>query len=130
MNALKDGDRKLVLAALGTLAIFGSIVMGAVFFAILQGLGMNEDLAWGLSVLMWLAVVLLGVLGVVYFFDSLKKRVEQVLQPVMAPPVTPEEPKVEVESQTHLDRPTLPTAPSSSYRSMLLEGDKKDDQPE
>ena len=51
MNALKKGDSKLVIAGLGALAVFAFFVMGAVFFAILQGLGMNEDLAWGLSVL-------------------------------------------------------------------------------
>ena len=132
MNALKNGDSRLVIAALGTLAAFGSIVIGAVFFAILKGLGMNEDLAWGLSVLIWIAVVAFGVVSLVYFYDSIKKRVEQVtgIQPVMAPPAMPEEPTVEVESKPHLDRPTLPAAPPTSYRSMLLEGDRKDGRPE
>ena len=128
MNTIKNGDKRLIIVALGTLAIFGSIVIGAVFFAILQGLGLNEDLAWGLSVLMWLAVVALGVLGVVYFFDDIKKRVEQAAQPAAAPPDTPQKPKAGVESQTELDRPTSPAAPPASYRSMLLE-DSEGDQP-
>ena len=132
MNALKNGDRRLLIAALGTLAAFGSIVLGAVFFAILKGLGMNEDLAWGLSVLIWIALVALGIVSVVYNYDSIKKRVEQdaVIRAVVVPPATPEIPTVEVESQSNQDQPSLPAAPPTSYRSMLLEGDKKDDQPE
>lgn len=131
MNTLKNADSKLVITGLATLAIFASFVMGAVFFAILQGLGLNEDLAWGLSVLMWIAVVALGVPGVVYFYDSIKNRLEQatVTRSVMTPP-PPKAPLVEGESRSLVDQPSLPAAPSNSYRSMLLDGDKKDDQPE
>ena len=129
MNALKNGDSKVIIVVLGTLAAFGFIVIGAVFFAILMGLGMNEDLAWGLSVLMWLAVVAVGIVSLVYFFDSIKKRVEQVImtRSVVAPPTTPEIPKEEAESKRHPDQPSLPTSPPTSYRSMLLERDKKED---
>ena len=48
MNALKNVDSKLVIVGLGTLAVFGSFVVGVVLYNILLGLGMNEDLAWGL----------------------------------------------------------------------------------
>ena len=131
MRALKNADRRLLIAALGTFAAFGSIVLGAVFFAILKGLGMNEDLAWGLSVLMWIAVVAFGVVSLVYFYDSIKDRVEQVtmIRSVAAPPATPDIPTVESESQSERDQPSPPPSPSTSYRSMLLEGDRKDDQP-
>ena len=130
MNALKNADSRLVIAGLGTLAALGSFVVGAVFFAIFLGLGMNEDLAWGLSVLMWIAVVAVGVLGVVHFYNSIKNRFEQVtvIRTVAAPPTPPEMPTVEAEDHPFLDRPTLPVAPSTNYRSMLMEGDKKDDQ--
>ena len=132
MDALRNVDRRLLIAGLGTLAVFGSFVMGAVFFAILQGLGLNEDLAWGLSVLMWLAMVALGILCVVYFFDSIKDRVEQVtvIQPVITRQVTPQTPTVDGESRPSKDQPSLPPARPASYRSMLMEGDKQNDQPE
>ena len=96
MNALKDGERRLMIAGLGTLAVFGSVVLGAVFFAILLGLGLNEDLAWGLSVLIWIVVVALGIGSLVYFYDSIKKRLEQftVIRAVVAPPATPDIPTV------------------------------------
>ena len=49
MNALKNVDSKLVIlgliVGLGTLAVFGSFVVGVVLYNILLGLGMNEDLA-------------------------------------------------------------------------------------
>ena len=132
MNALKDGERRLMIAGLGTLAVFGSVVLGAVFFAILLGLGLNEDLAWGLSVLIWIVVVALGIGSLVYFYDSIKKRLEQftVIRAVVAPPATPDIPTVDAESQRQLDQRSLPASPPTSYRSMLLDGDKKDDQPE
>ena len=131
MDAFRNGDSRVLIVALGTLAAFGSIVIGAVFFAILKGLGMNEDLAWGLSVLMWIAVVALGIVSVVYFYDSIKKRLEQVtiIRTVAAPPPTLDTSAVEVESRSSQDKPPLPASPPTSYRSMLLEGDKKDDQP-
>ena len=131
MNALKNIDSKFVIVGLGTLAVFGSFVVGVVFYAILQGLGMNQDLAWGLAVLMWIAVVALGVFGVVSFYNSTKSRVEQVtvIQQVVTPPATPEIPVVEAEPQLSLDEPTPPPAtPSTSYRSLLLEGNKDDEE--
>lgn len=129
MNALKNVDSKLVFAGLGTLAVFGSFVVGSVFFAILIGLGMNEDLAWGLAVLMWIAMVALGVFVIVSFYNSTKNRVEQVtvIREVTAPPATPELRVVEAEPELSLDEPTPPATPSTSYRSMLLEGEKDDD---
>ena len=131
VSALKDRERRLVIAGVVTLAVLASFLLGAVFFAILLGLGMNGDLAWGLSVLIWIAVVASGVAILVYFYDSIKKRVEQVtvIQPAVAPPATQDIPTVEVEAQSNQDQPSLPSAPSTSYRSMLLEGDRKDDQP-
>ena len=130
MNALKNIDSKLVIAGLGTLAVFGSFVVGVVFFAILQGLGMNEDLAWGLAVLMWIAVVALGVFGVVSFYNSAKSRVEQVtvIRQVAAPPATPEISAEEAEPQLSPDKPMISDAPSTSYRSMLLEEKKNDNE--
>ena len=130
MNALKNIDSKLVIAGLGTLAVFGSFVVGVVFFAILQGLGMNEDLAWGLAVLMWIAVVALGVFGVVSFYNSAKSRVEQVtvIRQVAAPPATPEISAVGAEPQLSPDKPMISDAPSTSYRSMLLEEKKNDNE--
>lgn len=130
VSTLKDRERRLVIAGVVTLAVLASFVLGAVFFAILLGLGMNEDLAWGLSVLIWIAVVASGVVILVYFYDSIKKRVEQVtvMRPVVAPPATQDVPAVEAESQSNQDQPSLPSAPSTSYRSMLLEGDREDDQ--
>ncbi len=130
VNALKNIDGKLVIVGLGTLAVFGSFVVGVVLYAILQGLGINEDLAWGLAVLMWIAVVALGVFGVVSFYNSTKNRVEQVtvIREVTAPPARPELPVVETEPQTLRDKATPPAVPSSSYRSMLLEGNKDDDE--
>ena len=132
MDSLKGVDSKVVIAALGTLAAFGSIVLGAVFFAILAGLGMNEDLAWGLSVLLWIAALAFGIGSIVYFYDSIKRRVEQVtvVRTVVASPPTPESPAVEAESQSSQDKPPLPATPPTSYRSMLLEGDKKSEKPE
>lgn len=131
VSTLKDRERRLVIAGVATLAVFASFLLGAVFFAILLGLGINEDLAWGLSVLMWIAVVASGVLGLVYFYDSIKKRVEQVsvLRSVVAPLATPNDPAVEAEPQFNQDQPSIPSAPHTSYRDMLLEGDRKDDQP-
>ena len=130
MNALKNIDSKLVIVGLGTLAVFGSFVVGVVFYAILQGLGMNENLAWGLAVLMWIAVVALGVFGVISFYNSTKNRVEQVtvIQQMTTPPATPEIPVVEAERQHSLDEPPPPAGPSTSYRSMLLEENKDDDE--
>ena len=130
MNALKNIDSKLGIAGLGTLAVFGSFVVGVVFFAILQGLGMNEDLAWGLAVLMWIAVVALGVFGVVSFYNSAKSRVEQVtvIRQVAAPPATPEISAVEAEPKLSPDKPMISDAPSTSYRSMLLEEKKNDNE--
>ena len=129
MNAPRNVDSKVVIAVLGTLAAFGYIVIGAVFFFILMGLGMNDDLAWGLSVLLWIGVVALGVVSVVYFYDSIKRRVEQVTvaRTVSAPPATP---AVESEYQTDQDEPPPLATPSTSYRSMLLESDGKREKPE
>ena len=81
------------------MAVFGSVVLGAVFYAILLGLGMNEDLAWGLSVLIWIAVVALGILSLVCFYDSIKKRLEQVtvMRGVFGPSPTPKNPTQEVD---------------------------------
>ncbi len=130
MNALKNVDGRLVIVGLGTLAVFGSFVVALVFYAILEGLGMNESLTWGLAVLMWIVVVAFGVFSVVSFYNSARNRVEQVtvIREVAAPPPTPAMPTVEAEPQLILDEPTPPVAPSTSYRSMLLEEDKEDDQ--
>ena len=79
---------------------------------------------------MWIAVVALGVFGVVSFYNSTKNRMEQVtvIREVTAPPARPELPVVETEPQTLRDKATPPAVPSSSYRSMLLEGNKDDDE--
>ena len=129
MNALKNLDSKWILVGLGTLAVFGSFVVGVVSLAILEGLGLNEDLAWGLAVLVWIAVVALGVFGVISFYNSTRNRVEQVtvIREVVVQPAA-QIPTVEAEPQPFLDEPTPPATPSTSYRSMLLEGDKKDDE--
>ena len=37
-------DSKVIVAGRGTLAVFGSFVIGAIFYYILQGLGLNDDL--------------------------------------------------------------------------------------
>ncbi len=130
MNTLKDGERRLLIAGLGTLAVFGSVVLGAVFFAILLGLGLNEDLAWGLSVLIWIAVVAFGIGSLVYYYDSIKKRLEHftAMRTVVTHPPTQETQTVGDESKSGRDHPSLPEAPPPSYRSMLLDEDKKDDQ--
>lgn len=129
MSTLKDGERRLLIAGLATLAVFASFLLGAVFFAILLGLGMNEDLAWGLSILLWIAVVASGVVGIVYFYDSIKRRVEHLtaFRSVTSPPPTQQVPTVEPDSQPTKDQPTPPPRPRTSYRSMLLEGDGKDE---
>ena len=129
MNALKNLDSKWILVGLGTLAVFGSFVVGAVSFAILEGLGLNEDLAWGLAVVVWIAVVALGVFGVISFYNSTRNRVEQVtvIREVVVQPAA-QIPTVEAEPQPFLDEPAPPAAPPASYHSMLLEGDKKDDE--
>ena len=124
MKSLSN-DRKLVLAALAALAVFGSFLVGVVSFAILKGLGMNEDLAWGLSVLLWIAVVALGVLGIVY--DSpIRQRLDQVTgrRPAGTPPATPNTPPSGAE---RLDEPPPTATPSSSYRDMLTKKDSKGD---
>ena len=129
VSTLKDGERRLLIAGLATLAIFASFLLGAVFFAILLGLGMNEDLAWGMSVLLWIAVVASGIVGLVYFYDSIKKRVEHftAMRSVTSPP--PQQvATVEPDSQPTKDQPSLPPTPRTSYRSMLLEGDRKDEE--
>ena len=129
VSTLKDGERRLLIAGLATLAIFASFLLGAVFFAILLGLGMNEDLAWGMSVLLWIAVVASGIVGLIYFYDSIKKRVEHftAMRSVTSPP--PQQvATVEPDSQPTKDQPSLPPTPRTSYRSMLLEGDRKDEE--
>ena len=130
MNALKNVDSKFVIVGLGTLAVFGSFVVGVVLYNILLGLGMNEDLAWGLAVLMWISVVALSVFGVVSFYNSTKTRVEQVtvIREVLAPSATPEISAVEAEPQLSPDKPMISDTPSTSYRSMLLEEKKNDNE--
>ena len=77
---------------------------------------------------MWIAVVALGVFGVVSFYNSTKTRVEQVtvIREVLAPPATPEISAVGAELSP--DKPMISDAPSTSYRSMLLEEKKNDNE--
>ena len=91
---------------------------------------MNEGLAWGLAVLIWIAVVALSGLHIVHFYGSSKNRVEQVtvLHQVSAPPEKSAKPAIEAESRPRKDQSSLPSTPSASYRSMLMEKDKEDDQ--
>ncbi len=87
---------------------------------------MNEDLAWGLSVLLWIVVVAVGVLGIVNY-GSIKQRLEQVTggRPVENLPATSKTP-VATDSQPSLDTPIPPSTPSTSYREMLTKKDDRD----
>ena len=65
MNFLRNADNKIIIAGLGTLAVLGSFVAAAIFYAILSGLGMNEELSWALTMLVWILVVVISILGLV-----------------------------------------------------------------
>ena len=67
MKFLENVDGKWVIAGLGTMAVFGSFVVGAIFYAILQGLGLNDDLAWAIAMLTWIGVVAASVVAIVSF---------------------------------------------------------------
>jgi hypothetical protein len=136
VSFLKDADSKLVIAGLGTLAVLGSFLIWAIFFGVFAaGFGMNEDLAFGLSFLAWLATVVVMIFGVVSFYNnSIKNRVEQVtvnntvervtvIREVVAPPVVVEVPGAVVETRQFLDEPQPSSSPSISHHPMLTEGD-------
>ena len=137
MNSLKNVNSKWVIAGLGTLAVFGSFIVAVIFYAILQGLGVNEDLTWALSMLAWIAVVVVGIFGAISFYNSVKNRVEQVtvIREVVAPQAAPQIPVVSprsqipsaAESRPFLDEPERPTTLSVSHRPMLSEGDNTDE---
>ena len=137
MNFLRNADNKIIIAGLGTLAVLGSFVAAAIFYAILSGLGMNEELSWALTMLVWILVVVISILGLVSFYNnSIKNRAEQVtvnntvervtiIREVVGPPQeTPEITAAEVDPPPFLDEPPHPATSSVSYRSMLVEGEK------
>ena len=130
MKFLENVDGKWVIAGLGTLAVFGSFVVGAIFYAILLGLGFNDDLAWGLAVLAWIGVVAVGIGTVVSYYKkhlANTNNVEQVtvirevlVQPQAAPQIVTAEP----ERRTFPDQPSTSTASYAGYHPMLVEGDE------
>ena len=145
MKFLKDGSDKFVIAGVGTLAVFGSFLVAVIFFGIfLGGLGMNADLALGLSFLLWIAVVAVCIVGVISYYNSNKNRVEQVtvIREVIAPPpavipaameslpslndpvhpaTTPVNCYPVSPDGDNMAEPESPAAPSVSYRSMISE---------
>ena len=132
MNFPDNVDAKWVIAGLGTLAVFGSFVVGAIFYAILRGLGFNDDLAWGLAVLAWIGVVAAGIVAVVSFYKknlantNNVERVTVIREVLVQPQAAPQIVSTEPEPRPYLDEPTGPTTEpaSASYRSLLSEGDK------
>ena len=137
MNLLKNADSKLVIAGLGTLAVLGSFLVWAIIFGVFAaGFGMNEDLAFGLSFLVWLAAVAVLIFGVVSFYNnSIKNRVEQVtvnntvervtlIREVIAPPPALEIHAAVVETLPFPDEPEPHAIPLVSHHTMLMEGDE------
>ena len=125
---MKNLGSKLLIAGLYTLAVLGSFVFAIICYGLLGGLGLNEDLALGLSMLGWIIVLAIGVFGIVFFHNSTKSQVEHItIVHEVTPQVIPQLPTVEAEHQLFLDEPTPPAAPHT-YRSMLQEGDKKDEE--
>ena len=54
--------------------MFGSFVIGAIFYYILQGLGLNDDLSWAMAMPGWIAVVAVGMFWVVNFYKNLSNN--------------------------------------------------------
>ena len=139
MSFLKNADSKLVIVGLGTLAVVGSFLVWAILFGVFAaGFGMNEDLAFGLSFLMWLVTVAVMIFGVISFYNnSIKNRMEQVtvtntlervtmIREVIGPP--PSELQVAVEEPLPiLYDPGRYTNRHVSHQPMLVEGDETDE---
>ena len=124
MSFLNNVDSKVIVAGLGTLALFGSFVIGAIFYSILQGLGLNDDLSWAMAMLGWIAVVAVGMFWVVNFSKNLSNnRVEQVtvIREVIAP--APTVPQIAASGPEQTPFPDQPAnaAPSSGFPSMQPE---------
>ena len=128
MNFLKDVDSKFILAGLGTLAVFGSFVAAAIVYAILEGIGLNDDLVWALAMLVWVAVVVASILAVISFYRRFSHDgVQQVtvIREVLAPrPSATELPPAEPTTLPALDEPAQPRPASAGYRSALRESNE------
>jgi hypothetical protein len=104
--------------------VFGSFVIGAIFYYILQGLGLNDDLSWAMAMLGWIAVVAVGMFWVVNFYKNLSNnRVEQVtvIREAIAP--APTVPQIAASGPEQTPFPDQPAnaAPSSGFPSMQPE---------
>ncbi len=123
MNDLKNADGKLVIAGLGAPAIFGPVIVAAVVYANLNGLGLNGELAWALSMIAWIAVVAYYIYRIINFYNSTNSKAGQVTTVRNAPPLQ-HAPTVEPEPRRFPDEPTPVAAPSTSYRDMLKDRKK------
>ena len=128
MNFLKDVDSKFIVAGLGTLAVFGSFVAAAIVYAILEGIGLNDDLVWALAMLVWVAVVVASILAVISFYRRFSHdSVQQVtvIREVLAPrPSATELPRAEPAALPALDEPAQHRPASAGYRSVLRESNE------
>ena len=121
MSFLNNVDSKVIVAGLGTLAVFGSFVVAVIIYAILQGVGLNDDLSWAMAMLVWIAVVAVSAVAVVSFYKNLSNnRVEQVtvIREVIAP--APTVPQIVASGPELTPFPGQPAsaAPSSGFPSM------------
>ena len=121
MSFLNNVDSKVIVAGFGTLAVFGSFVVAVITYAILQGVGLNDDLSWAMAMLVWIAVVAVGAVAVVSFYKNLSNnRVEQVtvIREVIVPaPTVPQIAASGPELTPFPDQPAS-AAPSSGFPSM------------
>ena len=128
MNRLRNVDDKFIVAGLGTLAVFGSFVAAVIVYAILEGIGLNDDLVWALAMLAWVAVVVASILAVISFYRRFSHSgVQQVtvIREVLAPPPSATElPPTEPAALPALDDPSQPRSASAGYRSVLRESDE------
>ena len=112
--------------------MFGSFVIGAIFYYILQGLGLNDDLSWAMAMLGWIAVVAVGMFWVVNFYKNLSNnRVEQVtvIREAIAP--APNVPQIAASGPEQTPFPDQPAsvAPSIGFPSMPTEDKSLEPEP-
>ena len=131
MNSLKGSDSKLIFAGLGTLAVLGSFIVGLIAYWIMEEAGMNDGLAAALSLVVWVAVVAVSMMGIVSFYSKYANNkenqvtvVREVISPAQPPPALP---AVEPVARPVLYEATRTGAVSADYRAMLLAGNNTDE---
>ena len=115
MSFLNNVDSKVIVAGFGTLAVFGSFVVAAISYAILQGVGLNDDLSWGMAMLVWIAVVAVSAVAGVSVYKNLSNYMVKhvtVIREVIAP--APTVPQIVASG---LEPTPFPGQPASAARS-------------